>query len=154
MSSMADIGKRRLLNKNFEGRTEEIIHWEVLRIKPDQKIKVRFISVYSPNRQGIRIAIDEGEGELTANGVSGKAFDLWEDNSPKEFEIECRSDEGYLSIYNIFEKLSWTGKTERYSLMDFSGMILEQNGNVYRYRCNDTGMDTDFNKLVFEIELL
>ena len=125
-----------------------------MKIQPVQRIKVRFVSADSPNRQGIRIAIDAGEGELITNGVSCKAFDLWEDNSPREFEIECHSEEGYLSIYNIFEKLSWTGKPERYSLMDFSGMILEQNGNVYRYRCNDTGMDTDFNKLVFEIELL
>ena len=148
------LGKRRIINKNFEDRNEEIIRWEVLEIPCNQRIKVRFISTASSNRQGIRIAIDAGDGELTVNGVSSKAFDLWEDNSPREFEIDCHSEEGYLSVYNIFERLSWTGKCERCSQMDYSGMILEQNNNIYRYRCNDTGKDTDFEKLVFEIELL
>ena len=122
-------------------------------IQKKQLVKVRFISVNSENRQGIRIAIDAGKGTLTTNGVSGRAFELWEDECPKEFEIECSSDEGYLSVYNIFER-NELGSMKKYSQMDYSGMILEKKGNIYRYRCNDTGRNTNFDKLVFEIELL
>lgn len=107
----------------------------------------------SETNKGIRISIDAGKGTLTTNGVSGRAFELWEDECPKEFEIECSSDEGYLSVYNIFER-NELGSMKKYSQMDYSGMILEQKGNIYRYRCNDTGRNTNFDKLVFEIELL
>ncbi|MBQ1591527.1 MAG: hypothetical protein II558_07885 [Treponema sp.] len=147
------LGKRRTYNSNFGDVEKEIIKWEVLSIQKKQLVKVRFISVNSENRQGIRIAIDAGKGTLTINGVSGRAFELWEEDCPKEFEIECSSDEGYLSIYNIFER-NEQGLMRKYSQMDFSGMILEQSGNIYRYSCNDTGRNTNFDKLVFEIELL
>ena len=147
------IGKTRTYNNEFGDVEREIIKWEVLSIQKKQLVKVRFISVNSDNRQGIRIAIDAGKGTLTTNGVSGRAFELWEDECPKEFEIECSSDEGYLSVYNIFER-NELGSMKKYSQMDYSGMILEQNGNIYRYRCNDTGRNTNFDKLVFEIELL
>ncbi|MBQ1670171.1 MAG: hypothetical protein IKQ23_07675 [Treponema sp.] len=147
------LGKRRTYNSNFGDVEKEIIKWEVLSIQKKQLVKVRFISVNSENRQGIRIAIDAGKGTLTINGVSGRAFELWEEDCPKEFEIECSSDEGYLSVYNIFER-NEQGLMRKYSQMDFSGMILEQSGNIYRYSCNDTGRNTNFDKLVFEIELL
>ena len=147
------LGKRRTYNSNFGDVEKEIIKWEVLSIQKKQLVKVRFISVNSENRQGIRIAIDAGKGTLTINGVSGRAFELWEEDCPKEFEIECSSDEGYLSVYNIFER-NEQGLMRKYSQMDFSGMILEQSGNIYRYSCNDTGRNTNSDKLVFEIELL
>ena len=147
------LGKRRTYNSNFGDVEKEIIKWEVLSIQKKQLVKVRFISVNSENRQGIRIAIDAGKGTLTINGVSGRAFELWEEDCPKEFEIECSSDEGYMSVYNIFER-NEQGLMRKYSQMDFSGMILEQSGNIYRYSCNDTGRNTNFDKLVFEIELL
>ena len=146
-------GTKRLYNNNFENYECEIILWEVLHIQKKQRLKVRFINSNSENRQGIRIAIDVGEGDLTINGVSGRGFELWEDICPKEFEIECSTDEGYLSVYNIFER-NEQGIMRRHSQMAYSGMILEQKGNVYRYSCNDTGKITDFDKLVFEIELL
>ncbi len=147
------LGKKRIYNRNFEDVEKEIIRWEVLSINNKQHLKIRFISVNSENRQGIRLAIDAGNGTLTTNDITGRAFELWEDECPKEFEIECSSDEGYLSVYNIFER-DEQGIMRRNSQMAYSGMILEQKGNIYRYYCNDTGKNTDFDKLVFEIELL
>ena len=147
------LGKKRIYNKNFVEVEKEIIRWEVLSVSNKQYLKVRFISTNSENRQGIHIAIDVGKGMLITNGVTGKAFDLWVDECPKEFEMECTSDEGYLSVYNIFER-NEQGIMRRNSQMAYSGMILEQKGNIYRYYCNDTGKNTDFDKLVFEIELL
>jgi len=147
------LGKKRTYNRNFRDIDKEIIKWEVLTINNKQHLKIRFISVNSENRQGIRLAIDAGNGTLTTNDVTGRAFELWEDECPKEFEIECSSDERYLSVYNIFER-NEQGIMRKHSQMDYSGMILEQKGNIYRYYCNDTGKKTDFDKLVFEIELL
>lgn len=147
------LGNKRIYNKNFVEVEKEIIRWEVLSVSNKQHLKVRFISANSENRQGIHIAIDVGNGMLITNGVTGKAFDLWVDECPKEFEMECTSDEGYLSVYNIFER-NEQGIMRRNSQMAYSGMILEQKGNIYRYYCNDTGKNTDFDKLVFEIELL
>jgi hypothetical protein len=148
------VGKKRIMNTFFVGRKDEVIKWEVLTIKSKQLIKVRFISVNSDNRQGIRLAIDAGEGKLTINGLSGKCFELWKDECPYETEIECFSDEGFLSVYNIFEKQSWTGRKEKYSQMDYSGMILEKKDNIYRYRCNNATLESEFEEMVFEIELL
>ena len=51
-------GKKRIINRNFEDREEEIIRWEVLPVEKDQRIRVRFVSANSDNRQGIRVAID------------------------------------------------------------------------------------------------
>ncbi len=63
------LGKKRIININFKDNDTEIIKWEVLDIKSKQRIKVRFISTNSENRQGIRIAIDAGEGILETNGA-------------------------------------------------------------------------------------
>ena len=145
------LGKKRTYNRNFIDK--EIIKWDVLDISSKQRLKVKFISVNSENRQGIRVAIDAGKGILTLNGVLGQEFYLWEDECPQEFEIECDSDEGFLSVYNVFER-NEHGIMRRHSQMDYSGMILERNGNIYRYKCNDTGKNTNFDKLIFEIELL
>ena len=147
-------GKKRLYNEYFEELNEKVILWEALPIQSKQRVKVRFLSVNSDNRQGIRIAIDAGKGSLTINGVSARQFDLWENECPKEFEIECESDEGYLSIYNIFEELDWEGVMMEFSQLPYMGMILEQSGNVYRYSCNDARLDSEFDVFVFEIELL
>ena len=148
------LGKKRIYNKNFVDIEKEIIKWDVLSINDKQHIKVRFLSVNSENRQGIRIAIDAGKGMLITNGVTARAFKLWEDECPKEFEIECISDEGFISVYNIFEKIDWTGMKNVYSQMYYSGMILEKKGNVYQYKCNNAQLMDDFDKLVFEIEIL
>lgn len=147
-------GKKRIYNVNFGDFDEEVIRWEILSVNKKQRIKVRFISVNSKNRQGIRLAIDAGNGMLTTNNVTGRRFELWEDECPREFEMQCESEEGYLSLYNIFEKMDWTGKMRRYSQMDFSGMILKQSGNTYRYSCNNATLNSKFDELVFEIELL
>ena len=146
-------GKKRVLNRLFVDCDVEVIRWEVLPVKKDQRIIVRCVSADPENRQGIRIAVDAGEGTLTANGVTASNFVLWKDECPEEVEVECHSGEGYLSIYNVFEETTWAGPAIR-SQMDYSGMILEKSGNIYRYRCNNARLTQDFDKLVFEIELV
>ena len=148
-----DFGKMRIINENFTLNNIDIILWEVLRIDKIQRIKIRFTKPNSSNRQGIRIGVDSSDGYMIINNIKAKSFELWEDTCPKEIEVECHSDEGYLSIYNIFER-NEQGIMRKHSQMAYSGMILERNENVYKYSCNDTGYSTSFDKLVFEVELL
>ena len=147
------LGKKRLYNGNFNNTDKEVIHWEVLKIEKHQKLKIRFISSNSVHRQGIHMRFFGKDGTLTANGIESEGFDFWEDTCPKEFYVECESSGGYLSFYNIFEQAESNGK-RRYEQMDSCGMILEQHDNTYRYYCNDVGFKSDFNKLVFELEVL
>lgn len=148
------LGRERIYNPYFAESGLEVIKWDVLRIQKKQKVSVRFISKKSEHRYAISMSIDVGKGNLTTNGVSGKSFALWEDHSPRQFEVVCYSEEGYLSIYHIVEKKDVRGIAQRYSQMDYSGMLLEQRGNIYRYSCNDATLDSLFDRFVFEIELL
>ena len=145
-------GKERIYNKNFKDTKQPIILWDVLKIKSEQNIIVRFLKTNSNNLQGIRLAIDVGNGEIIINNIKSKIFELWADTCPYEVEIQCYSEEGFLSVYNIYEKKGeWGG---RRSQTAYCGMILEKNNNVYRYYCNDVYSDNiSFDKLVFELEL-
>jgi hypothetical protein len=142
------IGRVKTFCKAFEGRTD-IVRWDVQQIKQEQILKVEFIGKNSPFRQGVRIAIDAGDGLIEVNGQESKAIQLWEDTAPKVVMLKCKSKEGLLSIYNI-----WDEGRGRQSLAHTSGMILEDVGNKTIYRCNDFGYDTNFGKLIFSIEKL
>ncbi len=145
-----DFAKKRLYNHNLSDIRDDIILWEVLRVKPKQDIKIRFLEKNSKYDQGIRLAIDVGKGELVINGKSGRDFYLWENNAPAEINVKCVSEEGYLSIYPVYEWPPFGVQSQT----GYSGMLLEQNGNIYTYYCNDAVKDSDFNALVFEIKLL
>lgn len=69
--------------------------------------------------------------------------------APQVVICKCHTSDGYLSIYNIWDK----GKG-RQSQSYSSGMLLEERNNIFTYKCNDIGFDTDFNDLVFSIEKL
>lgn len=140
------IGKEPVVNTSFPAG-DNVIIWDVVHIKPEQAVKITFISKNSLNRQGIRIAIDRGVGVLEVNNVKSRSMDIWEDTAPGEVLVKCTTDTGLLSVYNIFEI-----KGRRHSQTDFSGMIISSENNKRIYKCNDFGKDTDFDKLVFSIE--
>jgi len=142
------VGTEKIYNQAFEGRTD-IISWDVIRIENEQLLKIRFISKNSNNRQGVRLAIDVGDGHLEINGISKKGMELWEDTAPKEIICKCHTKSGLVSVYNIWDK----GRG-RQSLLLTSGMLIEKKGNVYIYHCNDYGYETNFDKFIFSIELL
>ena len=147
------LGKKRLYNKNFSNINGDVIHWDVLKIEKSKNLKIRFISTNSKHRQGIHMRFFGKDGTITTNKTMSDSFDFWEDTCPKEFSVDCESKGGYLSIYNIFEEVNDSGR-RRYEQMDSCGMILEQHDNIYRYRCNDVGFKSDFDKLIFELEVL
>ena len=143
------IGRKRLYNTRDFSR-EDVVRWDVLNIKPEQEINLEFISTNSKLRQGVRMAVDAGEGYLEVNGIKAKGMQLWKYNSPKVVKIKCVSDTGLLSVYNIFEDEDGSTNSQMYK----SGMLIEEQGNKLIYRCNDYGDEGDFDSLVFQIELL
>lgn len=152
-----EIGKEKVYNDEFiKLGYENAIRWEVLDIKKSQELNFRFISSNSKYKQGVRIAIDYGEGEITINGIKGKEFFLWNDTCPECVRIKCESLEGKLSIYNAYDiGPSLNGRPGgKRTLGDSQAMIADYSGNKIIYRCNDVGFKTDFDKLVFELEIL
>jgi len=143
---MLAIGEERKMAKAWEGRTD-IIKWEVIEIENYQKIKFDFISSNSSCRQGFRIAIDFGDGKLKYEDIESKSFEIWMDNSPKSFVIECFSERGRLSLYNIWDEGSGS-QSQCYT----SGMLQQKEGKRIIYYCNDFGKETNFDKLVFSLE--
>ena len=147
---LKDIGKQRLYNDSFEGY-DNVVHWEVLKIKHEQEMEVEFISTNSKYLQGIRLAVDVGEGYIEGNGVKASEIYLWEDTASKITTLKCVSEEGLLSVYNAFYEGPGTGGSS--SQMDSCGMLVEEKDNTFTYRCNDEDFVTDFDKLVFRITL-
>ena len=144
------IGRERLYNTEDFNR-DDVVLWDVLNVKPEQEIYLKFISTNSKHRQGVRIAVDVGEGYLEVNGVRAKGMQLWEYNSPKVVKIKCVTDSGLLSVYNIYERRSdGTVMSQMYKC----GMLIEEQGNKRIYRCSENSDEGNFDRLVFQIELL
>lgn len=95
-------GKNRLYNTAFEG-LENIVHWDVLHIHEDQELFLEFISTNSKYKQGVRVAVDVGEGYVEAGPYKAKGIFIWEDTFRDKVKIKCHSPNGLLSIYNVFD---------------------------------------------------
>lgn len=121
------IGTTRIYNNLFD-ITEQVIQWEILDIKNEQEISIEFISTNSKYRQGIRLGVDIGEGYIEVNGIKSKGVQLWEDNCPQKIKIKCKSSEGKISVYNIFDMGVERGGIK--SQMDSCGMLVEEQENV------------------------
>ena len=147
---LKDVGKQRLYNDSFEGYDNAVL-WEVLKIKHEQEMEVEFVSTNSKYLQGIRFAIDVGEGYIEGNGVKASEIYLWEDTASKITTLKCISEEGLLSVYNAFYEGPGTGGTAEQC--DSCAMLVEEKDNTFTYRCNDAGFVTNFDKLVFRITL-
>ena len=147
-----EMGKERIINEEFlKFGYRNVVKWDVVEVKKNQKMCVRIISTNSKYLQGIRLAIDTGEGLLTVNDIKSKGIQLWEDTCPLEANLECTSSEGKMSVYNIFNISQGIGGVR--SQTDSCGMLIEREGYKIVYRCNDAGFQTNFDKLVFEIVL-
>lgn len=148
-------GKERIMNDEYSklGK-EDVVRWDVIELEKnkEQVLRFDFISTNSKYKQGVRIAIDFGDGYIEINGIKSKEFNLWEDTCPHNNIIKCKNSEGKISIYNIFDLGPSRGGIR--SQVDSSGMLVEINDRCRIYKCNDAGFQTDFDKLIFEIELI
>jgi len=122
---------------------------EAIGVRPGQTVTLAFESTNSPWRQGVWLA---SRGELGIAGTASPQFVLWSDTSPDYVEIEVRTTDGLLRIYNVWDSGRHLGPFESQSAT--SGMVLEaMPDGSRRYSCNDIGTDPDFQKLVFRLSI-
>jgi hypothetical protein len=138
-------GRKRLYNHAFKGR-DDIVLWDILPVRNGERLKLIFESKNSAWEQGVRLATDLG---ITGDDWAGKGVRLWYDHSPREIVFTCHTEGGFLSIYNTWDR-GRGPESQKHS----SGMLVEDLPHGRRYRCNDIGFDTEFDKLVFRIERL
>ncbi|WP_066057661.1 hypothetical protein [Robertmurraya korlensis] len=100
-----ELGVGRILNQAFaEKGLHNVIKWDVQNIEDGQEIKVEFISKGSPHRQGVWLRTDNGIVIPSLSNEKYPSISLWEDSAPKELICRCYTSNGYLSIYNIWDR--------------------------------------------------
>jgi hypothetical protein len=135
----------RVLNSAFKERgRSDVVKIDVLPVKDGEILRLVFEGKNSPWRQGVWMKTDES---VVVNKLRCPSVQLWADTAPQVIMVECRTKDGLLHVYNIWDN----GQGSR-SLSWSSGMLVEELPNGRRYHCNDVGFETDFTKLIFRIE--
>lgn len=148
MKSPHEIGLSRTYNSAFiERGRSDVIKWEAIPVTDGEELTLHFESVDSPWRQGVWLRTDSG---ITINGQRVPSVTLWQDTAPALVPFTCHTANGFLSLYNVW--FSGRVSTPQESLSHSSGMLAEEIPGGRRYRCNDIGFDTQFQKLVFSIQ--
>jgi hypothetical protein len=134
---------KRILNNAFN-LPNDVILWDILPIMDKEIISVYFESKDSIWEQGIWLMTDMG---IEVNDQRASSIVLWYGKTPSKVDICCHTNNGYLNLYNVWDKGNGMN-----SQSHSSGMIIEELANGRRYKCNDIGFETNFNKLVFRVE--
>ncbi len=136
----------------FQGKS--LVLSDRIPAKLGQRFIVTIESTSSEHPQGVGISEQVLVfGELVKRAVVWEYFSLppavreqHRSALPFQFEVECRSDKGWLSFYNMTEYKSrqewWHGG---------SCMWFEDIPGGRRYHCNDFELDDDFNDIVFTV---
>lgn len=137
----------RIMSDAFKERGQSnIVMIDVFPIRDGDMLKLVFEDVRSPWRQGVWLKTDRGL--LINHELCGSAL-IWYDTAPREVLIECRTENRCLHLYNVWDRGEGSD-SQAWS----SGMLVEELPHGRRYRCNDIGFDTKFDKLIFRIEKL
>lgn len=143
--SRSSIDTGRIISKAFAQRgVDGIVKWDVLPVSDGERVRIVFEATRLSWRQGVWLKCDRG---LDINGVHCPSAVLWSDTAPASVICVCRTDNGKLNIYNIWD----AGEGQR-SQAHTSGMRVEELNRGRRYSCNDIGFETAFDKLVFRVE--
>jgi hypothetical protein len=105
---------------------------------------LRVISTNSEWRQCIRLKVN---GQMFINGIKGQDFIVWADDAKENVSFYGISKGAPLIIWNAWE--SKIGSIDAWLIG--AAMIVEIEGNVRRYRCNDGHPDDNFDDIIFEI---
>ena len=142
-----NVGEERIFSRAWPSEPEAIL-WEVLEVPSESSIILRFLESGSPRLQGVRIAIDVGDGYLESKGVQGRNFHLWNrEEMPPEIHIAYHGHSGKVSLYKIW--LEEDGKWDSQSY--YSGMKLTFRDHTMVYDCQDYGTEPRFDSLKFSI---
>jgi len=139
--------RERIYNRAFSERgLAQVVMWEVMAIANQEIITIIFESKNSTWRQGVWLMTDKG---LLLNQQLYPSVVLWAETAPLEVSCECYTESGLLHVYNVWD----SGRGLKMESQNWSsGMLVENLANGRRYRCNDIGFETQFDKLVFRIE--
>ena len=140
---MEEPGTKRVYNQAFEGR-DDVILLDVIPIENGDKLSLIFESKNSNWNQGVWMKCDKG---IAIEDVLSNSVIIWFDKDPDLVSFVCNTENELLSIYNI-----WDRGIGINSQSHSSGMLVEDLPNGRRYRCNDIGFETEFDKLIFRIE--
>jgi len=139
-------GQSRVYNPEFAARgMADVVWWDIFPVQDGEIIRVTFESVNSELPQGLWLRTDRG---LDINGQHCKSAALWHETAPTDVLCKCHTSDGNLSVYNMFIDATGVQMDQAAS----SGMLVEELPCGRRYRCNDIGFDTAFDKLVFRVE--
>jgi hypothetical protein len=112
--------------------------------------RLRIVSTNSTWRQGIRMKVN---GSITVfvneKAITGKKFVVWADDL-KDDELRfigTRKSAQDLLVWNVWDQNR--GVTDAW--LNGAAMILEIDGNIRRYRCNDGHPDENFDDIIFEV---
>lgn len=143
--SNIELPRERVLNTAFSDEgVDGVVKIDVFPIQDGDVLELVIESVNSTWRQGVWLRSDNG---MLINGQQCPSATIWQDTAPDRVRMQCKTKDGCLHIYNVWDRgmgkdaLAWS-----------SGMLVEELANGRRYRCNDIGFETLFNKLVFRIE--
>ena len=137
---------QRIMSKAFleRGRTD-VVKWELLPIPRTCRHNLVFENWTKTHKHGVWLRTD---GELIVNGTSSPSMNLWADETRQTVDIDVPTSSGLLHLYNIWD-FGQRSESQSWS----SGMLVEELPDGRRYRCNDIGFETEFDSLVFRIEI-
>lgn len=124
----------------------ELVRIDKIPVKKKFSGCLRIISTNSEWKQGIRIKVDSS---ITVNSCKGNDFIIWAEDIKGEVFFEGTSRNLKLLIWNAWD----TGSGSVDAWLNGAAMIVEENGNVRRYKCNDSHPDDNFDDIIFEIEI-
>jgi hypothetical protein len=137
------VGTKRIKNKAFIDR-DDVILWDIFEVEDGEKLRLTFESIKSEWMQGVWLMCDNG---ISIDDELHPSVYLWYSNPPISWEFTCYTRNGYLSVYNAWDR-GFGPNSQSHS----SGMLVEDLQNGKRYHCNDIGFDSEFDKVVFRIE--
>lgn len=135
--------------KPISYKGKKIILIDRIPIEKDQRVKIEFVEVKSAMKQGI---ILKTKGDFIFDNGEIVPFRpvLWENTAPKKIELQIKSKNKELLIYNVWDE----GNGTMQYWHNWAAMEVIKKGKVRTYYCNDGSLDTNFNDLVFTMELL
>ena len=140
---------RRVLNRTLTDTLKtEIVKFEVVPVAVGDRVRLSFESTDSPWRQGVWLGT---RGALVIGATESPQVVVWGDSVSEPVVIEIACTDGFLRLYNVWDSGRGFGEFESQSYT--SGMRLHSHANGTRYECNDIGLDPDFRKLVFRLDI-
>ncbi len=87
------------------------------------------------------------DGSMTINSCEGNDFIIWAEDINGDVPFEGTSKKLQLMVWNAWD----TGGGRVDAWLNDAAMIVEVNGNIRRYKCNDSHTDENFDDIVFEV---